>query len=460
MPIVDLRLTNLGALDHVTFAFDEHINVLVGPNNCGKSTALLALGNVVAYPLALPSKLLRQAPAEFAIRFVGRTGATKELRGTLPLTPESVADLEAWGSMLSDLGYSAFVPALRQSTGFRALGPMTAQAGAGTAGQTEQTTVRRGPHGKPEELPDELRRRQALLPTNAVLLRDEVAIASLVDLHTRAYRWNDPAMHRIIALVAAITSDITDGFPMQFLRVAEDQQGLVPLFRTPDGDISFNVLSQGTQSVMQWLTYLLAGYAKYYGYATNFAEQPGVVLIDEIDAHLHPASQRRILPALQRHFPRLQILCSTHSPLMLAGLQTSQVQLFTRDSRGKVQVSRNETDIVGWSADEILRGFLGVVHPTDVETARRLARLQELRRLETLSSADIAELEQLQHTVRPLLLGEPHTSPLTPPSPQVEAPAAVATPTPKARAPKAPQKRRASGKTTAAATPRRTSRSK
>jgi hypothetical protein len=460
MPIVDLRLTNLGALDNVTFEFDEHINILVGPNNCGKSTALLALGNVVAYPLALPTKLLRQAPAEFAMRFVGRNAATKELRGTLPLTPESVADLEAWGNMLSELGYSAFVPALRQSTGFRALGPMTSAPGAGTSGHAEQTTVLRGPHGEPEDLPDELRRRQTLLPTNAVLLRDEVAIASLVDLHTRAYCWNDPAMHRIIALVAAITSDITDGFPMQFLRVAEDQNGFFPQFRTPDGDIPFNVLSQGTQSVMQWLTYLLAGYAKYYGYAMNFAEQPGVVLIDEIDAHLHPASQRRILPALQRHFPQLQILCSTHSPLMLAGLQTSQVQLFTRNSHGKVQVSRNETDIVGWSADEILRGFLGVAHPTDLETARHLARLQELRRLETPSPAEAAELEQLQYTVRPLLLGEPHTSPLAPPSPQVEPPPAVAAPTQKTRTPKPSQKKRASGKTAATGAPRRTSRSK
>jgi hypothetical protein len=99
--------------------------------------------------------------------------------------------------------------------------------------------------------------------------------------------------------------------------------------------------------------------------------------------------------------------------------------------------------------DEILHGFLGVVHPTDLETAHRLPRLQELRRLEPPSPAEAAGLEQLHHTVRPLLLGEPHTGPLAPPSPQVEAPAAVATLAPKARAPKSP-------KTTAATTPRRT----
>jgi hypothetical protein len=132
---------------------------------------------------------------------------------------------------------------------------------------------------------------------------------------------------------------------------------------------------------MQWLTYVLAGYAKYYGYPTNLAAQPGVVIVDEIDAHLHPAAQRRVIPALQRYFPRLQIFCSTHSPLMLAGLKSSQMQLFQRDAHGTVVVTRNETDIVGWSVDEILRGFLGVEQPTEAETARHLGRLQALQGL-------------------------------------------------------------------------------
>jgi hypothetical protein len=41
------------------------------------------------------------------------------------------------------------------------------------------------------------------------------------------------------------------------------------------------------------------------------------MIIDEIDAHLHPTAQQRIMPILRRHFPRMQIFCSTHSPLML-----------------------------------------------------------------------------------------------------------------------------------------------
>jgi hypothetical protein len=283
-----------------------------------------------------------------------------------------------------------------------------------------------------------------------------VAIESLVELNSRAYRWNDPALHGIIAQVAAIASDVTEGFPMQFLRVAEDEDGLYPQFRTPDGDIPFNVLSQGTQSVMQWLTYLLAGYAKYYGYPTNLAEQPGVVIVDEIDAHLHPASQRRIIPALKRHFPNLQIFCSTHSPLMLAGLQTRQIQLLKRDSSGNVTVSRNETDIVGWSADEILRGLLGVTHPTDVETDRHIGRLQALQRQETLSPAETAELESLQALVRQTLVGAVFAPPASQAPARVE-PAVAPSAT---KAPKKPRAKRAAGKSATTSTTRRSSRAK
>jgi hypothetical protein len=420
----------------------------------------MALGNIAAYPFTLPRKLLRQAAAEFAMRFVGRHGATRELRGVLPVTQEAEEDREAWDNMLRELGYTAFIPALRQSTGFRALGIISNRPDRRTSGNEEQATGLGRPDGETQELTDELRRRRALLPTNAVLMRDEIAIESLVELDTRAYRRNDPALHGIIAQVAAIASDVTVGFPMQFLRVAEDQDGLYPQFRTPDGDVPFNVLSQGTQSVMQWLTYLLAGYAKYYGYPTNLAEQPGVVIIDEIDAHLHPAAQRRIIPALQRHFPRLQIFCSTHSPLMLAGLRASQVQLLKRADHGKVTVSCNDTDIVGWSADEILRGFLGVTMPTDLETEHYIGRLQELQRLEAPSPTETAELEELRHTMSQTRLGSLFAG-ATPQSPAyVEPPQAVAVSKPKARTLKQPQKRRAPSKTATTSTARRSSRPK
>jgi len=170
----------------------------------------------------------------------------------------------------------------------------------------------------------------------------------------------EPAMRRLLTQIASIASEILDGFPVEFWRIAEDRDGVFPQFRTLDGDIAFDVFSQGTQSILQWLAYVLISCAKYYGYPSNLAEQPGIMIIDEIDAHLHPTAQQRIIPVLRRHFPRMQIFCSTHSPLMLVGLKPGQIHMLQRTSQGTVIVSRNETAIIGQSTDALLQQFFGI----------------------------------------------------------------------------------------------------
>jgi hypothetical protein len=182
----------------------------------------------------------------------------------------------------------------------------------------------------------------------------------MVEFADRAVRRNDPAMRRLLTQIASIASEILDGFPVEFWRIAEDRDGLFPQFRTLDGDLAFDVFSQGTQSVLQWLAYVIIGYARYYGYPSNLAEQPGVMIIDEIDAHLHPTAQQRIIPVLRHHFPHMQIFCSTHSPLMLPGLQPGQIQLLRRASHGPMTVVRNDTAITGQSADALLQHFFGI----------------------------------------------------------------------------------------------------
>ena len=92
---------------------------------------------------------------------------------------------------------------------------------------------------------------------------------------------------------------------------------------------------------------------------------------------------------------------------MLAGLKEGQVHLLKRDENGRVTVSRNETDITGWSADEILRNFLDVPSPTDLETVNHLERLQELRRKDSLSEQELKELEDIRLQVNQDLMGGP-----------------------------------------------------
>ena len=417
MPISKLRFTNVGPFDEIEFEFHQQVNVFTGPNNSGKSTVLWVLGEILVYPFGFPTKLLRSEEAAWEGHFVFDQ-KTQSFSGLLPISGDALLDTVV--GILEQVGYTTFVPALRQSTDFRTTGPMVgrekiadSQVGRLSAGEILTQRVANledtveGRLVRFSDRDPRLSARLGLIRTNALLVTDEAVIQKIIELDYRAYRRQEPTIRSIVEKIAEIASEITEGFPVQFLGVGEDDEGLFPQFRTQDGDVPLNVLSQGTQSIIQWLAHLLIGYAEYYEYPANLEEKPGVLIIDEIDAHLHPSWQRRIIPTLTKYFPNLQIFCSTHSPLMLAGLKAGQVQLLKRDERGKVTVSRNETDIVGWSADEILRNFLDVSSPTDLATTEQLDRLQELRRRESPSSEEVEELEQLRHTVNQDLLAGP-----------------------------------------------------
>ena len=111
----------------------------------------------------------------------------------------------------------------------------------------------------------------------------------------------------------------------------------------------------------------------------EWRKMPFVLLVDEIENHLHPTWQRRIIPVLREYFPNAQIFATTHSPFVVAGLEAGQVHLFNRDESGVVRASTNTEDIIGWTADEILRAMMEVDDPTDDETARNAAELRKLR---------------------------------------------------------------------------------
>ena len=158
-------------------------------------------------------------------------------------------------------------------------------------------------------------------------------------------------------------------------------------------------LSSGTQGTLAWIWALCLKMARHYGWKEGWENEPAILLIDEIENHLHPTWQRRVIPALLKHFPGLQIFATTHSPFVVAGLRAGQVHMLNREADGVVRASTNERDIIGWTTDEILRTFMGVDEPTDQLTVDRSNRLRELRGKDDLTDAESDELAQLRRRV-------------------------------------------------------------
>ena len=159
-------------------------------------------------------------------------------------------------------------------------------------------------------------------------------------------------------------------------------------------------LSSGTEGTLLWIRWIALKMLRHYEFAKDWNEQPAILLIDEIENHLHPTWQRRVIPALLKHFPSLQIFATTHSPFVVAGLKKGQVHLLNRDANGVVTATTNQQDIVGWTADEILRVYMGVGEPTDEQTATAGAELRRLRDMGPLE--DEREEEQRQTRIREL----------------------------------------------------------
>lgn len=166
------------------------------------------------------------------------------------------------------------------------------------------------------------------------------------------------------------------------------------------------MLSSGTQGTLLWIWALALKMAYDYNWTVGWEEKPAILFIDEIENHLHPTWQRRVIPALLEYFPGLQIFATTHSPFVVAGLEAGQVHKLERDDNGVVRASTESRDVVGWTADEILRGMMGVEEPTDQRTVDRAKRLRALREQDGLTAQEEEELNQLRRQVNSDLLSK------------------------------------------------------
>lgn len=95
-----------------------------------------------------------------------------------------------------------------------------------------------------------------------------------------------------------------------------------------------SLLSQGYQSMIAWICDLLGHAFLDTGADVDPQHLEGLVLLDEIDLHLHPAWQRVLVPTLARAFPKLQFVVTTHSPLVVTGVDAkSVIRLGLQDGR-------------------------------------------------------------------------------------------------------------------------------
>jgi predicted ATP-binding protein involved in virulence len=103
--------------------------------------------------------------------------------------------------------------------------------------------------------------------------------------------------------------------------------------------------------------------------AEALAKTDGVVLIDELDLHLHPKWQRRIVEDLRRAFPKVQFICTTHSPFIVQSLRSGE-ELIVLDGQAI-------PDVANLSIQEVAEGLMGV---DESDVSRRYGEMKNTAR--------------------------------------------------------------------------------
>ena len=93
----------------------------------------------------------------------------------------------------------------------------------------------------------------------------------------------------------------------------------------------------------------------------------GVVIIDEIDVHLHPEWQLTLKKSLGIIFPNIQFIVTTHSPHMIAMAEPGEIIVLDKDENNRANLIGNKKSYGGWTTDQILEEIMGVRSLTNTE---------------------------------------------------------------------------------------------
>ncbi|MBB5412139.1 hypothetical protein HDG34_006110 [Paraburkholderia sp. HC6.4b] len=116
-----------------------------------------------------------------------------------------------------------------------------------------------------------------------------------------------------------------------------------------------DAMSSGLQNIFSLATDILE---VVYSWGDSALGAQATVLIDELDAHLHPAWRLRIVERLRRAFPMIHFIYSTHDPLTLRGVRGQDVQILNASEQGTLSARSAPGDIDGLFVDQLLTSDL------------------------------------------------------------------------------------------------------
>ncbi len=412
-----LKLTNFRCFTELEIRFDERLTVLVANNGQGKTAVLDAVATALGpYVSAFDDGKDRGFERD-DIRWV-RSGNANQM------------ELADGGVVLEASGSVDYLPAIwkRQLAGYKSRTTRRDAACLTDFGKKLQSRVRREADGEPTTsycLPlvayystDRLWNLRRLpykkLPRTSRMVGYTHCLESGSDFHLMAdwFRyWSINALNqRLLAQNEGLRpSPGEHDHALEVVRTAINHC----LRPTGWGDVTFSVereeivakhpqygelpigmLSDGIRSMLTLVADIAFRMVKLNPNLGPFAATSanGIVLIDEVDMHLHPEWQQTVLSSLLEAFPKVQFIVTTHSPQVLSTVRREQIRVLGQNVLGRLIAEPPLARTYGEPSGDVMLGVMHVDPQPPIVEKGDLQRLTELVDRGAFDSADALRL--------------------------------------------------------------------
>lgn len=166
-------------------------------------------------------------------------------------------------------------------------------------------------------------------------------------------------------------------------------------FTSPQHRVNFNQLSKGQQTVITLVADLALRLSKLNPLLENALHSPGIVLIDEIELHLHPGWQQIILTKLKEKFPNIQFIITTHSPFILSTTKPEAIRGLIIHENGEIVLQSDYEFSEGANVQQIVEDILEVsARPAGNPFVEKLEQYLDMIRDDKWDSQEAIRLRQ------------------------------------------------------------------